>query len=621
MASCYFSSREASLLRKDSTHSTDSCVSGQQSGYESGGTAVTTPMSEQPPCKLCLGRSISPDTLSSSLCTIAAPPTRNICFVGAGFVGGPTAALIALHNSEIAVHVVDLNAARIAVWNSSHLPVHETGLSKVVRIARDGTRAAAADRLPAREPNLVFSTDVAAQVAMADIVFICVNTPTKRYGVGAGASADLGYFEAATVTIAKNVKPGAIVVEKSTVPCGTARMIASILEQYRPREHFEVLNNPEFLAEGTAVADLVHPDRILIGSAKTAGGMRAAVVLKAVYAAWVPAERLLGVDTFSSELAKLIANAMLAQRISSVNAVSALCEELGADVEAVSIALGADSRIGSRFLQAGIGFGGSCFEKDIRNVAYLARALRLDEVADYWMAVLQINAFQRERFARALVRRLHGSLAAKKIAIFGFAFKHGTNDTRNSVAVHVIAQLAAEIPREIAVFDPGCAVADIEAEIRAVVSDPLQRSRIRVYADWPEAVAGASAICILTAWEHFGMSKEAKSEEAPASRASLSLDQLPETLSEMDVVRLEQLHGDNLDPLHRLLPEPGCAQNCVHCTAADSMSEASPVNWEAAAAAMDESRWVFDGRNVVDAEYLESLGFKVHSIGRGYPMP
>ncbi|GAM88034.1 hypothetical protein ANO11243_060630 [Dothideomycetidae sp. 11243] len=420
----------------------------------------------------------------------------NVCFVGAGFVGGPTAALIAYHNPNMTVNVVDLNEDRVATWNSAHLPIHEPGLGTV--------------SIPARASNLSFSTRVSESIAEADVVFICVNTPTKLYGRGAGSSADLSILESAAGGIAQHAKDGAIIVEKSTVPCGTARMIQDILEFHRPDAHFEVLNNPEFLAEGCAVENLMHPDRILIGSSRTAGGAKAAEKLKGIYAAWVPPARILTVNTWSSELTKLVANAMLAQRISSINAVSALCEELGADVQELGLALGADSRLGPRFLHAGVGFGGSCFEKDILNLTYMARSLHMNEVADYWMGVLDINKYQRQRFGAKVVRALNGSLRGKKIAVLGFAFKDNTNDTRNSVAAPFIAELVAEMPAEISIFDPGCSVSDIEDEIRRMGLNEAQTQRIKVREQWRDAVAGASAVCILTQWHHFRYPTKAK---------------------------------------------------------------------------------------------------------------
>ncbi|ROW06363.1 hypothetical protein VPNG_07542 [Cytospora leucostoma] len=579
------------------------------------------------------------DTITA-LPSAPAPSVKNICFVGAGFVGGPTAALIAYHNPSITVNVVDLNEERITAWNSNHLPIHETGLPKIVRIARDGTKEAnitditgrsdTSDHihLPSRSPNLFFSTNVTPCIAIADIIFICVNTPTKMYGVGAGASADLGALESATRTIAKNAKSGAVIVEKSTVPCGTARIISHILRQHRPETSFEVLSNPEFLAEGSAVANLMRPDRILIGSSTGLAGLQAAVALRSVYAAWVPLDRILTVNTFSSELTKLIANAMLAQRISSINAVSALCEELGADVEEVSRALGADGRLGPRFLHAGVGFGGSCFEKDILNLAYLARCLHLPEVADYWTSVLDINKYQRERFTKTAIRKLNGTLRGKKVAIFGFAFKDGTNDTRNSVAVHIIEELACEMPREIAVFDPGCAPDEVEEEIRRLIKDESMMSRVKITSGWRDAVDGASAALILTQWEQFRgkqtvitSKKEAKvkTHVDPPSLESFA-DKEP---SEMDIDGIERAIAttagyDIEDPLHRLQPRKACEHDCKQCARNSTLSgDRDVVDWETVATLMEDHSWVFDGRNVVDGQYLKSLGFKVHSIGKG----
>ncbi|CAN8099145.1 unnamed protein product [Discula destructiva] len=565
-----------------------------------------------------------------------APLVKNVCFVGAGFVGGPTAALIAYHNPLITVNVVDLNTDRIAAWNSNHLPIHETGLPKIVRTARDGTNEAAVIlpglqattiQMSARKPNLFFSCNVTASIAEADIVFICVNTPTKMYGVGAGASADLGALEAATRTIAKHAKAGAVIVEKSTVPCGAARIISDILRQHRPETSFEVLSNPEFLAEGSAVANLMHPDRILIGSGTDPAGLQAAVALRSVYAAWVPTARILTVNTFSSELAKLVANAMLAQRISSINAVSALCEELGADVEEVSRALGADSRLGSKFLHAGVGFGGSCFEKDILNLAYLAHCLHLPEVAEYWTSVLDINKYQRERFTKTAIRKLNGTLRGKKVAIFGFAFKDGTNDTRNSVAVHLIAGLAAELPREIAVFDPGCAPDEVEEEIRRVIKDEGMMSRVKITSGWREAVDGASAVCILTQWEQFRGMRAANLNKhvalIPNNDLADVLFNKNQEPTEMDIIRFENIvarnqDSENEDPLQRLRPEVVCEKGCKDCKRNSTLSNHKDVvDWETVASMMEDHSWVFDGRNVVDRLYLKSLGFKVHSIGKG----
>ncbi|KAK3399363.1 nucleotide sugar dehydrogenase [Sordaria brevicollis] len=560
---------------------------------------------------------------------------KSICFVGAGFVGGPTAAVIAYHNPDITVNVVDLNEQRIAAWNSSQLPIHEDGLLKVVRTARDGTLDTVVKipglprslKLDARSPNLVFSTKVTEAIEVADVIFICVNTPTKTYGLGAGSMADISMVESASRTVAQHAKKGAIIVEKSTVPCGTARVIQDIFKYYRPNEEFEILSNPEFLAEGTAVENLMHPDRILIGSARTLAGMKAAESLKNVYAAWVPQERIITVNTFSSELSKLVANTMLAQRISSMNAVSAMCEEigLGSDVDDVSLALGQDSRIGPKFLQAGVGFGGSCFEKDILNLSYLARELHLDVVADYWMGILKMNEYQRERYAHRVVKELNGSLRGKKISVLGFAFKDGTNDTRNSIAVHIIKSLAEEMPLEIAIFDPGCAANEIMEEIEKVGLTKAQLERVKVCSNWRDSVKQASAVCILTQWKQFRgaqlgrtTKKAVKTPSQPVTKTFVN-----GKLTEMAILELEAMVARDLnitdeDPLHRLKPEAAAQGYEIFGLAASMMEEISqePVNWYEAASLMQEPRWVFDGRNVVDPIELQGLGFKVRGIGK-----
>lgn len=370
----------------------------------------------------------------------------------------------------------------------------------------------------------------------------------------------------------------------------------------------------------------MRPDRILIGSGNGLAGLRAATALRSVYAAWVAPDRIITVNTFSSELAKLVANAMLAQRISSVNAVSALCEELGADVEEVSRAVGIDSRVGSKFLHAGVGFGGSCFEKDILNLAYLARCLHLPEVADYWTSVLNINRYQRERFTKTAIRKLNGTLRGKKVAIFGFAFKDSTNDTRNSVAVHIIAELALEQPREIAVFDPGCAPDEVEDEIRRLVRDEAIMSRIKITSGWRSAVEGASAVCILTQWQQFrGTAPVAPNMLAVSSPNKLFdlVSRGDKQLSEMDIIGLESLAlmsagKDSEDPLQRLVPRDSCEAGCRECQRNSTLSDDKDVvDWEMVATLMEKHSWVFDGRNVVDSLYLKSLGFKVHSIGKG----
>ena len=403
------------------------------------------------------------------------------------------------------------------------------------------------------------------------------------------------------------------------------------MRHQRPDSSFEVLSNPEFLAEGTAVDNLMHPDRILIGSARSLAGLQAAAVLKDVYAAWVPTARIVTVNTFSSELAKLVANTMLAQRISSINAVSAMCEEigLGADVDDVSLAIGKDLRLGPKFLQAGVGFGGSCFEKDILNLAYLARELHLDVVAEYWLAVLKVNEDQRQRFARNVVRELNGSLRGKKIAVLGFAFKDGTNDTRNSIAVHIIKDLASEMPREIAVFDPGCAAVDILDEVQQMGLSAAQMERLKICSSWRECVQEASAACILTQWKHFrgrqmGGRGATAGKSTKLDHAAFVARTLDFGLSERGIMDLEKLSQEAVstlsdDPLERLNPLAPCSEDCSSCNLGQSrMQDQESVNWAEVAGMMQEPRWVFDGRNVVDHVELQGLGFRVRGIGKGF---
>ncbi|KAK2025685.1 nucleotide sugar dehydrogenase [Colletotrichum zoysiae] len=632
----------AHFASTDTTSTVGSMVSqspAHSAGHSDAGSGSGTPNSS-PPASRPRSPEFKHETASnaSDLEPLEPMKVQNVCFVGAGFVGGPTAALIALHNPGLTVNVVDLNAERIAAWNSPHLPIHEAGLPKIVRIARDGTNettaflpsAGKAVKLAPRKPNLTFTTDVERCINEADIVLICVNTPTKTYGLGAGYTADLSALEGASETVAKFAKPGAVIVEKSTVPTGTARMIRSIMAQYQPDAEFEIVSNPEFLAEGTAVRDLMHPDRILIGSSTTPAGVRAANALKGVYAAWVPESKILTVNTWSSELTKLVANAMLAQRISSINSISALCEELGADVQEISQGIGADSRLGKKFLHAGVGFGGSCFEKDILNLAYMARTLHLDTVADYWMGVLDINRYQRERFAQKVHRALNGNLRRKKVAILGFAFKENTNDTRNSIAVHIINELAHEMPNEIAIFDPGCDPVEVMDEVRQSISDERVVGRVKVHATWREAVQDSSAICILTPWYHFRYPKQAQttarrssvwsSPEASREEANAFIK---ESLSEMDIVELEKFvtrtsASTPTDPLKRMKPEAECQDGCKGCNF-DAANEdlGDPVDWEWTASVMKRPRLVLDGRNVVSAPELEKLGFQVQGIGKG----
>jgi UDPglucose 6-dehydrogenase len=408
-----------------------------------------------------------------------------ICCIGAGYVGGPTMAMIANKAPNIEVRVVDMSVARIAAWNSDTLPIYEPGLDAVVKRNRG--------------KNLLFSTDVIGGIKAADIIFVAVNTPTKTYGVGAGRAADLRFIESVARTIAEHANGPKIIVEKSTIPVKTAETIKDILAANARGHSFEVLSNPEFLAEGTAVADLENPDRVLIGGEETPGGQRALQTLVDVYAHWVPRERIITTNLWSSELSKLVANAFLAQRISSINSISALCEATGANVDEVANAIGKDSRIGPKFLKASVGFGGSCFQKDILNLVYLCEHFGLPEVAAYWEGVVKMNDWQKRRFAAKIVRSLFNTVADKKIAILGFAFKKDTNDTRESAAIAVCRDLLAEQAR-VVVYDPKVPADEIRTD---VLGKGKEEPRLTVAASAYEAAKGAHALAIVTEWDEF----------------------------------------------------------------------------------------------------------------------
>jgi UDPglucose 6-dehydrogenase len=408
-----------------------------------------------------------------------------ICCIGAGYVGGPTMAMIALKAPDIEIHVVDMNAARINAWNSDTLPIYEPGLGDVIKQTRGR--------------NLHFSTDIRGGITAADIIFVAVNTPTKTYGMGAGRAADLRYIESVARTIAEHANGPKIIVEKSTIPVKTAETIKAILAANARGHQFEVLSNPEFLAEGTAIADLLSPDRVLIGGERTNGGEVAANQLVDIYARWVPRDRIITTNLWSSELSKLVANAFLAQRISSINSVSALCEATGADVDEVANAIGKDSRIGPKFLKASVGFGGSCFQKDILNLVYLCEHFGLPEVASYWESVVKMNDWQKRRFATKIVRTLFNTVADKKIAVLGFAFKKDTNDTRESAAISVCRDLLAEDAR-VMVYDPKVPAPVVLTE---VLGNGRSDPRLMVAANAYEAAAGAHALVVVTEWDEF----------------------------------------------------------------------------------------------------------------------
>jgi UDPglucose 6-dehydrogenase len=399
-------------------------------------------------------------------------------------VGGPTMAMIAHKCSDHTVTVVDINQARIDAWNSDQLPIFEPGLNDIVQGARG--------------KNLFFSADIDTAIREAEMIFLSVNTPTKTYGVGAGRAADLRYLEKCARKIAEVAEDDKIVVEKSTLPVRTAESVKRILDSNSKGRKFQILSNPEFLAEGTAMEDLEVPDRVLIGGAQTTGGKAAIQKLVDIYATWVPRDRILTTNLWSSELSKLIANAFLAQRISSINAVSALCEATEANVDEVAYAIGTDSRIGPKFLKASIGFGGSCFQKDILNLVYLCEHFGLPEVAAYWDSVIKMNDYQKHRFSSRVISSMFNTVSDKKIAVLGFAFKKDTNDTRESAAIYICQDLLEE-QAKLAIYDPKVEVAQIQKDLGISTDNELVTYCVNAY----EATKDAHAILILTEWDEF----------------------------------------------------------------------------------------------------------------------
>lgn len=457
-----------------------------------------------------------------------------ICCIGAGYVGGPTMAVISQKCPHIQVTVVDLNQERIAAWNDAdvhNIPIYESGLAEVVQEARGR--------------NLFFSTDVEKAIDEAQLIFISVNTPTKTYGKGKGMAADLKYIELCARQIAKIAKDNKIVVEKSTLPVRTAEAIKSILDHTGNGVQFQILSNPEFLAEGTAVNDLLFPDRILIGGDTTVEGQKAIQALVDVYANWVAPEKILTTNVWSSELSKLTANAFLAQRISSINAMSELCEQTGADVNEVARAIGMDSRIGSKFLKASVGFGGSCFQKDILNLVYIAKSYGLQEVADYWEQVIIMNDHQKRRFSNKIVQTLYNTVADKKIALLGWAFKKDTNDTRESAAIYVADDLINE-GAQLSVYDPKVPFKKVLADLDYLESRTTTQNQkhITATATAYEACENAHAIAILTEWDEF-----------------------------------------------------------------------TSYDWQRIYISMQKPAFVFDGRNILDADQMKAIGFVYIGIG------
>ena len=406
---------------------------------------------------------------------------KNILCIGAGYVGGPTMAMIAWKCPSYKVTVVDINPSKIVQWNSDNIPIYEPGLYEIVKATRG--------------KNLFFSTDIDKGIRESEIIFVSVNTPTKTFGAGAGMAADLQYWEKTARQIRNSAESPKIIVEKSTLPVRTALAMERILTSPDSGITFDILSNPEFLAEGTAVNDLQNPDRVLIGSRETPGGLKAREALVEIYTHWVPKEKIITSDIWSTELSKLVANAFLAQRISSINSISVLCEKTEANITEVARAVGTDSRLGSRFLNASVGFGGSCFKKDILNLVYLCRYYGLDVVADYWEGVVRINEYQKERFVLNMLSTMFNTLAGKKICLFGFAFKANTGDTRESPAIYVARRLVEE-RAELVITDPR-ALANAETDLSDI------KDRISFIEDPYRAAAGCDAIAVMTEWDLF----------------------------------------------------------------------------------------------------------------------
>ncbi|MBK5214525.1 MAG: UDP-glucose 6-dehydrogenase [Flavobacteriaceae bacterium] len=430
---------------------------------------------------------------------------KNICCIGAGYVGGPTMAVIAEKCPQINVTVVDVNEKRIADWNDenfSKLPIYEPGLSEVVKIARGR--------------NLFFSTDIESAIKEAEMIFISVNTPTKTYGVGKGMAADLKYVELCARQIAEFSKTDKIVVEKSTLPVKTAEAIKTILFSKQNGVKFQVLSNPEFLAEGSAVDDLHSPDRVLIGGDDSKEGQAAIKALFDIYGNWVANDKIITTNLWSSELSKLTANAFLAQRISSINSLSALCEKTGSDIDDIARAIGMDSRIGPKFLKSSVGFGGSCFQKDILNLVYLCRQFDLPEVANYWEQVIIMNDYQKHRFSKKIINSLFNTVSGKKITFLGWAFKKDTNDTRESAAIYIADQLLQD-KAEIHIYDPKVSAEQIYFDIEYVQKNRQDiyskefeiigfdkiKEMVKVHHNPYDALKDSHGIAILTEWDEF----------------------------------------------------------------------------------------------------------------------
>ena len=466
---------------------------------------------------------------------------KNICCIGAGYVGGPTMAVIALKCPHIKVTVVDINESRINDWNNSDIskiPIYEPGLSEIIKKVRN--------------KNLFFSTDIDNSILDSELIFMAVNTPTKKYGEGKGMAADLTFIEKCARKIAKVSKSDKIVVEKSTLPVRTAEAIKTILDKTGDGIKFEVLSNPEFLAEGTAIEDLFKSDRVLIGGDDTVSGKKAVSSLVEIYSKWIPLNKIITTNVWSSELSKLVANAFLAQKISSINSISSLCESTGADVAEVAKAIGMDSRIGSKFLNASVGYGGSCFQKDILNLVYLSNYYGLNEVANYWHQVVKINDYQKNRFSLKIIKTLFNSVNDKKITLLGWAFKKNTNDSRESAAIY-IADFLIEEGALIQVYDPQISFKQVISDLKnlwisknenkTIIKKKLKQ--ISFFNNLLDSTKKSHAVAIMTEWDEFKI-----------------------------------------------------------------------LDWKKIFINMKKPAFVFDGRKILNKKNIEKIGFKVYEIGK-----
>ncbi|KAI9868314.1 MAG: UDP-glucose 6-dehydrogenase 1 [Trichoglossum hirsutum] len=624
---------------------------------------------------------------------------REIACIGAGYVGGPTGAIIAYKNPSIQVTIADQNAERIEAWKSNKLPIYEPGLDHIVSTARDGVVSPliqpadsgnggnpVTDRGDCNEeilgsldlghtPNLFFTTDVTSAIAKADLIFVCVNTPTKKSGIGKDHACDLKYFEAATRKIAEAATSDKIIVEKSTVPCRTAQRMREILEaNCNPGVKFEVLSNPEFSSEGSAVSDLLNPDRVLIGSDTSATGANAAARLSHIYS-WVPRDRIVFMSLWSSELSKLAANALLAQRISSINALSAICEATGANINEISYACGLDRRIGPHMLKASVGFGGSCFRKDILSLVYLAESLHLSEVADYWRSVVAMNEYQKCRLTRRIIHCLFDTLTDKKITILGFSYKKDTCDTRETPAITLVRNILAERSK-ISIYDPQVLERQIWQELVEGGSKLEElKNRITIHHDVYEACEGADAVIVATEWDEFSnkaitpngpsawtpstilrggartngnrshipTNQVVCSETFPScvSPPAISLlggsgtpSRLPTSIDSV-ICRDDSPSRNPRHSLRNRLPSAtsrGRQGSYVSSPSTEGASERTDtialciggdgeenkmnrLDWSRVASGMRKPMFIFDGRGILDADKLKKLGFRVEAIG------